>query len=157
MLFNASAGLLISRVATSYRLRTSIQLDSPPNAPLVVEDGMKDGFSGRLRDLRKQKNVSQSELAKLAWVHYDHIGRYERGTSRPSADALKRVADALWASGDYLLEGATEAAARARFEDRELLRQFQEVEPLGGDDKAVVKKLIEAFLAKKQIQALAAR
>jgi len=41
-------------------------------------------------------------------------------------------------------------------EDRELLRQFQEVETLPDDDKAVVKKLLDAFLTKKQIQKLAA-
>jgi len=53
--------------------------------------------------------------------------------------------------------GSTEAATRARFEDRELLRQFQEVERLPDEDKTVVKKLLDAFLTKKQIQRLAAQ
>jgi hypothetical protein len=48
-----------------------------------------------------------------------------------------------------------EEAAKARFEDRKLLRQFQEVESLPDDDKLVVKKLLDAFLTKKQIQRLA--
>jgi len=117
----------------------------------------RDGFAERLRDLRKQKTLSQSDLAKLAGVHYNHIGRYERGTSRPSADTLKRLADALGVSGDYLMEGSTEAAAKARFEDRDLLRQFQEVQQLPDDDKVVVKKLLEAFLTKKHLQELVAR
>ena len=46
-------------------------------------------------------------------------------------------------------------AAKARFEDRELLKQFQEVEQLPDEDKNVVKKLLDAFLTKKQLQALA--
>ncbi|MFP1814156.1 hypothetical protein ACLEC6_17620 [Lonsdalea quercina] len=58
-------------------------------------------------------------------------------------------------TGDYLLEGATDEAAKARFEDRELLRQFQEVEQLPDEDKEVIKKLLDAFLTKKQLQALA--
>lgn len=90
-------------------------------------------------------------------LHYTHIGRYERGISRPAADALKRLADALGVSTDYLIEGATDDVAKASFEDRELLRQFQEIEKLPDDDKAVVKKLIDAFITKKQIQDLAAR
>jgi|GEM_PF-1811295 len=53
------------------------------------------------------------------------------------------------------MEGTTEEAAKARFEDRELLRQFQEVESLPDDDKLVVKKLLDAFLTKKKIQRLA--
>jgi len=115
------------------------------------------GFAQRLRELRKQKGLSQTELGERVGVHYTHIGRYERGVSRPGADTLKRLADALGVSGDYLLEGAVEEAAQARFEDRELLRQFQEVEKLPAEDKAVVKRFLEAFLTKKQLQELAAR
>ncbi|WP_216597408.1 helix-turn-helix domain-containing protein, partial [Pseudomonas protegens] len=77
------------------------------------------GFAERLRSLRKQKNLSQTELGQLAELHYTHIGRYERGTSRPSGDTLKRLADALDVSSDYLLEGASDDAAKAKFEDRE--------------------------------------
>ncbi len=105
--------------------------------------------------LRKQKNLSQTELGKLADLHYTHIGHFERGASRPGSDTLKRLADALDVSGDHLLEGAANEAAKARFEDRELLRQFQEVEHLSDEDKAVVKKLLDAFLTKKHLQSLA--
>jgi hypothetical protein len=45
-------------------------------------------------------------------------------------------------------------ASKARFEDRELLKQFQEVERLPDEDKNVVKKLLDAFLTKKHLQAL---
>jgi hypothetical protein len=55
------------------------------------------------------------------------------------------------------MEGATEEVARARLEDRELVRMFQEVERLTKEDWAVVEKLQDAFLMKKHIQALAAR
>ncbi len=112
-------------------------------------------FSERLRTLRKQKNLSQTELGKLADLHYTHIGRFERGISRPSGDTLKRLADALDISSDYLLEGSTEDSATARFEDRELLRQFQEVEHLSDEDKTVIEKLLDAFLTKKHLQSLA--
>lgn len=40
-------------------------------------------------------------------------------------------------------------------EDRELLKRFQEVGQLPDEDKNVVKKLLDAFLTKKQSQALA--
>jgi transcriptional regulator with XRE-family HTH domain len=113
-----------------------------------------EGFAQRLRELRKQKNLSQTELGQLAELHYTHIGRFERGASRPSGDTLKRLADALGVTSDYLLEGASDEAAKAKFEDRELLKQFQEVEQLPDEDKIVVKKLLDAFLMKKQIQAL---
>ena len=114
-------------------------------------------FAHRLRELRRQKDLSQAELAERVQVHSTHISRYERGLSRPSADTLKRLADVLGVSGDYLLEGATDEAAKARFEDRELLRRFQEVQDLPERDKEIVKELLDAFLTKRQIQSLAAR
>lgn len=88
-------------------------------------------------------------------MHYTHIGRFERGASRPGGDTLKRLADALGVSSDYLLEGSVEAAAKVKFSDRELLQQFQEVERLSEDDKHVVKILLDAFLTKRQLQVLA--
>jgi transcriptional regulator with XRE-family HTH domain len=121
-----------------------------------MADGV-NGFAERLRQLRKQKNWSQTELANRVGVHYNHLGRFERGSSRPSADTLKKLADVLGVSSDYLLEGSLEDAAKADFADRELLRMFKEVEQLADDDKVVVKKLIDAFLTKKHIVALAAQ
>jgi len=115
------------------------------------------GFSQRLRELRRQRNLSQTELGEQVDLHHTHISRYERGVSRPSADALRRLAEVLGVTTDYLMEGASDEAAKARFEDRELMRQFQEVERLEDDDKEVVKKLLDAFLTKKQLQNLAVR
>lgn len=118
---------------------------------------MANGFPERLRELRKQKNLSQTQLAKIVGIHYTHIGRYERGvSSRPAADTLKRLADALGVTSDYLIEGTTQEVAKARIEDRELLQQFQEVEKLSEEDKAVVKTVLDAFLTKKKLKELAA-
>jgi len=79
--------------------------------------------------------------------------RTERGESRSS----KRQAEALAVTGDYLLEGVTDEAAKARFEDRELLEQFQEVQKLPDEDKALVKSFLGAFLFKRKVQGLSAR
>lgn len=111
-----------------------------------------EGFPRRLHDLRRSKDLSQTELAHKTGVHYTHIGRYERGESRPSADTLKRLADALGVTNDYLLEGATTEAAKARFEDRELLQHFQEAEQLPREDKDLIKEFLGAFLMRRRLE-----
>lgn len=58
-------------------------------------------------------------------------------------------------SVDYLLEGATNAAARADFEDRELLRMFKDIEALPADEKLFVKRVLDALITKKKVQQLA--
>ncbi len=114
----------------------------------------QEGFAERLRNLRTQQSLSQTELGELVAIHYTHIGRYERGTSRPSADTLNRMAQTLGVSTDYLLEGNNEQAACAHFEDRQLLERFQEIQQLSDDDKRVMLVFLDAFLAKKKIQLL---
>ena len=120
-----------------------------------VSTARNQGFSERLRDLRKQRQLSQTQLGEQIGIHYTHVGRYERGTSMPNSETLKRLAEALGVTGDYLLDGASDIVARARLEDRELLQQFQEVEKLGDEDKRVVKVLLDAFLTKRKLRALA--
>ena len=113
------------------------------------------GFAERLEALRKQQRLSQTELGEKIGIHFTHISRYERGLTVPAADTLRRLADALGVSVDYLMNGTAQEAARAHFEDRELLLQFQEIEKLDDDDKQVVKKFLDAFLCKKKLQELA--
>ncbi len=48
-------------------------------------------FASRLKQLRTQQGLSQTELAKEVGVHYNHIGRYERGQSKPTAETLIRL------------------------------------------------------------------
>jgi transcriptional regulator with XRE-family HTH domain len=117
---------------------------------------VSQGFADRLKQLRKQRDLSQAQLAEAVGVHQNHIGRYERGESKPSADAVRRLADALGVSTDYLIEGTSDEAAKARFEDRDLLRQFQEVERLPDSDKALVKSFLDAFLFRRKVEGLSA-
>jgi len=123
-------------------------------AARMLENDADKGFAQRLRALRKERDLSQTQLGEKAGLHYTHIGRFERGTSRPGGDTLQRLADALDTTSDYLLQGDSGEAAAARVTDRELLRQFQAVEHLPDADKLVVKTLLDAFIAKRQIESI---
>lgn len=114
-----------------------------------------EGFPKRLWDLRRQKNLSQLELGQLVGIHYTHVGRYEKGHSRPSADTLTKLANALGVTGDFLMEGSVVDAAQTRLTDQELITQFQEVERLPDEDKRVVKIFLDAFLTKRKLRQLA--
>ncbi len=52
------------------------------------------------------------------------------------------------------MEGSTDEVAQSYLKDRDLLRQFQQVETLNDEDKNVVKTLIDAFITKKQLSQL---
>ncbi|WP_061207280.1 helix-turn-helix domain-containing protein [Leptospira santarosai] len=112
----------------------------------------KDQFPERLRQLRVMKKMSQEELGQLTDLNYNHIGRYERGDSRPSADKLKALAEALGVTTDYLLSGNEDNVARVNLEDQELLEMFQKVQLLPQDKKESIKDLIEAYLFREKVR-----
>jgi len=108
----------------------------------------------RIKQLRTSKNMTQSDLAKIVELTYIQVGRYEKGKSNPSAEVLQKLASALDTTTDFLMNGGTEQV-QAQLSDKELLKQFREVEQLSEKDKSIVKELIDAFITKKKIQQLA--
>ena len=73
----------------------------------------------------------------------------------PSSDGVQKLAQALDTTTDYLMNGDHDEAVAAQLTDRELLKQFKEVEMLSPEDKHLVKTFIDAFLTKRHIQELA--
>ena len=72
-----------------------------------------------LRETRRQRGLTQRQLAKAAHVGENSVTRYERGQSDPPLDALIRIADALDVRLSYLLLLAENRAnANARTEGR---------------------------------------
>lgn len=49
----------------------------------------------RVRDLRKQRGLSQEQLGELSGFHFSYIGGLERGQKNVSLLNLDKIADAL--------------------------------------------------------------
>jgi transcriptional regulator with XRE-family HTH domain len=111
-------------------------------------------LGGRIMQLRKEKGLSQTDLANQVGVSYAQIGRYETKGTQPSADILKKLADALNTTSDYLMNGNKDDKAVATLNDNELLKQFKEVDKMSPEDQDIIKKLIDAFITKAKIKQL---
>lgn len=61
-------------------------------------------LGSRIRDLRKEKKMSQEELGKYLNVSKVSISGYENDTREPSKDAIVKLAQLFGVSTDYLLE-----------------------------------------------------
>ena len=64
---------------------------------------IKAEFGKRLRDKRKEKGLSQTKLGHMVGLTKQSISYYELGAKIPKASNLKRLADSLDVSADYLL------------------------------------------------------
>ena len=60
-------------------------------------------FPARLRAARELRELTQEALADRASLQPSAISHFESGTRKPSFDNLRRLADALEVSTDYLL------------------------------------------------------
>ena len=52
-------------------------------------------FGSRIAALRKQRNISQEELAERCGVHRTYIGSIERGEKSPTLNTIERFAKGL--------------------------------------------------------------
>lgn len=102
-----------------------------------------DTFGNRLRDCRKQKGLSQNELANILNTNHSVIGKYERDDVKPSIDAVKRLAEVLNTTIAYLLG---EAENDELFKDPEMLRRLKDINALSDEDKNHILFNLDAVL-----------
>lgn len=82
-------------------------------------------------------------------------GRDETKNTQLPAEVLKKIADELDTTVDYLINGDTDEKAKSALKDTELLQQFKAVEQMNETNRAVIKRLIDASITKGKIKQLA--
>lgn len=60
-------------------------------------------FGRRLKELREEKDMKQSDLAKILECSSSAIGMYEQGRRYVDLDGLKKIAEYFDVSADYLI------------------------------------------------------
>lgn len=100
-------------------------------------------FGTRLRECRKAKKLSQSELARILSTNHSVIGKYERDDVKPSIDAVKRLAAELDTTVAYLIG---EADTDELFRDPDMLRRLKDINALPKKDKEHVLYNLDAVL-----------
>ncbi|MCY1094111.1 helix-turn-helix transcriptional regulator [Bacillus safensis] len=62
-------------------------------------------FKDRLIQLRKNKKLTQEQMAEKIGIHRGTYANYERGHRQPDYDTLLKIADFFEVTVDYLLRG----------------------------------------------------
>jgi transcriptional regulator with XRE-family HTH domain len=75
---------------------------SPPPLPSA-----RDRVAANIRRLRKEKGLSQEELAEVAEFHRTYVSQLERCVTNISIDGLERLAQALEVDVTELLRPPT--------------------------------------------------
>lgn len=102
-------------------------------------------FRERLKKAREEKKLSQAELAEKAGLQPSAISHFETGGRSPSFDNLKRLADALKVSTDWLLGREVPHSGGAVFDSL-----FRHAENVSEEDLGLLAKLAEQLAAKEK-------
>ena len=111
-------------------------------------------FGEILKRLRQERTLSQQELANLIGVHVRQISKYEMGTSLPTLERIRRMAEVLDVSADELVFGSTKRRRTAgeSIKNPVLAERLRTLEQMASrDELRSVIEVLDAFIAKKQI------
>lgn len=107
---------------------------------------MPEKFPDRLKSTRELRALSQAELALKTKLQPTAISHFETGNRSPSFDNLRRLADALNVSTDYLMGRTDEMKLAGPAADS----LFRGLDRLSEGDLQALHMMKEALLSKKQ-------
>lgn len=108
---------------------------------MAVSSPPEKHFADRLREARELRKMSQSELAEKTGFQASAISHFETARRAPSFDNLKRLADALNVSVDYLL-GREDKSESSGPLAQQLFRDFSKMSEADQENLAKIAEML---------------
>jgi transcriptional regulator with XRE-family HTH domain len=116
----------------------------------MKDTAIRKAFGSRIKELRKSHGWTQKQLAAQLGIRFQLLNNYEGGQHSPPAENLIKLADVLKTTIDYLLTGNPEQEYPNV--NNTLFRKFQAMERFGNSDKETIITLIDAMIAKHNVE-----
>jgi transcriptional regulator with XRE-family HTH domain len=117
---------------------------------IMKDEKLLKEFGNRVKTLRKQRKLTQKELAAAIQVRCPQLNKYECGMHEPPYDKLLKLAETLSTTVDYLLTG--EETKKTPLHNVKLLERFRALEGFQPDDQETVIRLIDAMIVKTRVE-----
>ena len=124
--------------------------------PAFPADWNMDRFSERLRQLRSERDITQTRLAELLNVDPRVYNRWERGAATPHIGAIIKIADILNVSLDELIarKDTKDSDAWIKARNPELNNLYQQVDQLSSEDQKALIIVLNSFVKLSHISRL---
>ncbi len=101
----------------------------------------------QIKNLRKNRKLTQEQLGELVQLPQSYIGGIERGEKNISMETLERIIDALQVKPGDLFAGYSSAS----YENSKLMDSIHVLlKPRSDDELRLIKKLVLAVISKEQ-------
>jgi len=111
-------------------------------------------FGPRLRRLREERGISQTELARLLSIDYMQVYRYEKGQNLPSVETAIRLAHILQVSTDELLTGSERSGPPA-IKSIKLFETLRTLENLPKEKQELALQILDSVIVRHELEAIA--
>ena len=106
-------------------------------------------FSERLKNLRKQAHLTQTEVAEKLGISQQAYASWERGIKKPTQDNLVKIAQILNVSIDYLIGTSDESVKADELDNVELIFRMNS-KGLTDEEKEIFKKELNEFMEERK-------
>jgi transcriptional regulator with XRE-family HTH domain len=113
---------------------------------LMPVDFDKETLGQRLARIRKERGLTQKDVAERTGLIQTLVSDYERGRLRLAADMIVRFAVALGISTDELLRPKASKAASSAKISRKVLSRLERIESLPPHKQRALLTTIDSFL-----------
>jgi len=109
-------------------------------------------FGDKLSEIRKNKKISQDELAKKIDVYAPVIIRYERNEVKHSIEVASKIAKLYCVTVDQIIHPDEKTPEEVTIEDKTTVEQVRFIQELEEKDKNTIFNIIETMLTKKKFK-----
>ena len=120
---------------------------------LMQDASVRKALGKRIKQLRKDKELTQKELANQISCSHAQLNKYESGLNTPPLDRLLLLAEVLETSVDYLLAG--QGNGKPPLNSQRLIQRLQTIEGFSSDERETIIKLLDAMIAKHTMESTA--
>lgn len=100
----------------------------------------------RIQALRKQLNLTQTQLADKIDISHTQMARYEIKGVQPPANVLEKLADIFDTTIDYLVRGDKSQKVQDSLKDAEIIKQFKQLDKLPDEEKKSILNVLSALI-----------
>ncbi|TCL59709.1 DNA-binding XRE family transcriptional regulator [Hydrogenispora ethanolica] len=108
-------------------------------------------LGAKLKKLRKEQNLTQSELSRLLGLSENYIAKVESGV-RPSMETFRKLADFFQVPIEYLVSEREEQTAALPVRNPEVFEAMVEVDRMESEDQRLVLDVVKVILQKNRCQ-----
>jgi transcriptional regulator with XRE-family HTH domain len=111
----------------------------------------KNVLGNKLKKLRKEKNLTQSELSLSLGLSENYIAKIESGV-RPSMETFRKLAAFFQVPIEYLVSEKEDDPAVIPVRNQEVLEALMEVDKMEHEDQKLVLDVVKVIMKKNRFQ-----